>query len=163
MAAPLMVKMLCSGTSAAATTAPVVMRWVPTTVTWRTWNPGRVSASARRPTWTVSAAAAITRLLQEVCRMEAGGGGGDIPRRACRRLRGDEVSFDPGLRTNLRTGRDESAMSAAWARTRATWRERSSSTSVLTRRARCGGDVAHTQAETCAETLAEKTGPHGAG
>ena len=36
IAAPLMVKMLCSGTLAAATTAPDVSRWVPTTVTWRT-------------------------------------------------------------------------------------------------------------------------------
>ena len=52
IAAPLMVKMLCSGTSAAATTAPVVMRCVPTTVTCRTWNPGRVSASTSRPTCT---------------------------------------------------------------------------------------------------------------
>ena len=72
IAAPLIVKMLCSGTSAAATTAPVVSRWVPTTVTRRTWNPGSVSASARRPTCTVSAAAAISRRLQEVCRLDHG-------------------------------------------------------------------------------------------
>ena len=81
IAAPLIVKMLCSGTLAAATTAPDVSRWVPTTVTWRTWNPGRVSANTRRPTCTVSAAAAISRLLHEVCRLATGGGGAG-PRRA---------------------------------------------------------------------------------
>ena len=44
----------------------------------------------------MSAAAAMARRLQEVCRLAAGGGGG-VPRRAWRRLRGDAVSFDPGV------------------------------------------------------------------
>ena len=152
MAAPLMVKMLSSGTSAAATTALVVTRWAPTTVTWRTWKVGSVSTRPSAAICTASAAAAMARRFQEV-RRRATGGDGACPRRECRRLRGDAWSFVPGLIEKRRTGRAASTISDAWARTRATWRARSSSTSVLTRRARCWRGSASTQAETWSGTL----------
>ncbi len=133
MAAPLIVKMLSSGTSAAATTALVVTRRAPTTVTWRTWNAGRVKTSTSRATCTVE------RRDRDDAPPPRGTPACDGRRRrlpaacvAALARRGGEPAC-PRLTTSRRTGREESTISDACARTRATWRARSSSTSVLTR------------------------------